>query len=246
MSELENIKETQQQGTQCSCDKETGEKPVTDEKPVEEVKEEPKTPEPVVTGNSKISIIRHEVLDMQVYNIMYQTGVDFSIKNISDVTIATLIFEAIFYDKRGEVLGTSNYRELDLKPGGTRGIAIKSKIIDSGILVSYNVRIVKMTTTDVEKVQIRRKEFNINFNGEVEVTGTLKNISNVEADAAAIATFVNHSKETVGDKVVFVKNIGPGKIKKFSFKFKPQEGDVVDTFNLKVVSNVENIMEEAK
>lgn len=236
MSELDNIKETHPQETQC--DKETEDKSSLEEKPAEEA---PKVPEPIVTGNSKVAIVKHELLDMQVYDTIFQTGVDFAIKNISDATIATLIFEAIFYDKHGNELDTQNQRELDIKPGVSRGIVIKSKVMESDKLKSYNVRIVKTTTTEIEKVQIRRKDLNINVDGGLEFNGTLKNISDIETDAAVVATFVNHKKETIGDKVVLTRNLEPGKIKKFSFKFKPQEGDTVDTFNIKIVSNVEEI-----
>jgi hypothetical protein len=218
---------------------------VAEEKPAEEIMEAPKTaPEATVTGNEKIAIVKHQLIDIQVYNTIYQTGVELAIKNVSNSTIATLIFEATFYDKNGNILDSGRHRELDLRPGVTRGIGIKSKIIEHDRLKSYQVKIVKMTTTDTEKVQLRRQDLKFGVSGEAEFSGTAKNISDVKTDAAVIATFYNHQKETVGDKVLLLKNLEPGKIRTVNFRFQPQEGDIADSCNIKIVSDIAEMTEE--
>ncbi len=229
----------------AQCKKEAENKPVADEKAAEEVKEAPKAPEAKVTGNSKIAITKHQLIEVQIYNDIWQTGAEFAIKNVSDSTIATLVFEAVFYDKEGNVLDTINHRELDIKPGISRGVGLKSKIFEPKRLKSYDVKIVKMTTTDIEKVQVRKQDLGFGIGGEAQFSGTLKNISDVKTDAAVVATFFNKDKGTVGDKVVLIRDIEPEKVKQFSLKFKPQEGDVISTCNIRVVSSIEEMAEGA-
>jgi hypothetical protein len=62
----------------------------------------------------------------------------------------------------------------------------------------------------------------------------VKNISEVKTDAALIATFYDHNKENIGTKVIILKDIEPNGIKQFHFIFKPQEGDIVETYNLNI------------
>jgi hypothetical protein len=51
---------------------------------------------------------------------------------------------------------------------------------------TYRVSVLRTLTTDVEKVQLRRHEI-WSVEGGEEVRGTLKNISDVKADAALVA-----------------------------------------------------------
>ncbi len=212
-------------------------------KPVEE---QATIPMPIVTGNDKVSIIKHQLSEMQVYNDMYKVSVEFSIKNISDITISTLVFEATFYDETGRALETVTQKELDLRPGVSRGVFINSHTITPTTIKSYNVRIARMTTTETEKVQLRKQELEIEATGEATLKGLVKNISGVKTDAALIATFNNKNKEAVGEKVLILRDIEPNTLKQFNLKFKPPAGAIIDGYSIKIISDIAELNEESK
>jgi hypothetical protein len=207
------------------------------EQAVEEAKEPPKTPVPTATGNEKITILKHS--PSGAYGGWDQrssapTGVELAIRNVSDSTIATAVFEAVFYDKEGNIVDTAKHREIDWKPDTSRAIHIASSIYEYDKVKSYDVRIIRTTTADVEKVQLCRHAIRTTETGEEEIRGIVKNISEVKTDAALVATFYDPKKENIGTKVIILRDIEPNTIRQFDFKFKPQEGDIVRTYSLNV------------
>jgi hypothetical protein len=205
-------------------------------------------PEPMVFGNDKVAIIKHSLLEIQIYNCMYKVSVDFAIKNISDKTIATLIFEARFYNKNGKLMDTIVHREQDFRPGMNRGIDIPSNaVVIPGIVKSYEVRIVRMTTTETEKVQFRNQDMKVDpMTGEAELKGIVKNISDARTDVVMVLTFSNFKKEAIGDKVILIRNIDPGQMKKFYLKYKAHGGEMVDGVNAFLASDIAEMAEETK
>ena len=202
-------------------------------------------PEPMVFGNDKVSIIKHSLLEIQIYNCMSKISVDFAIKNISDRTIATLVFEARFYSKNGKLLDTIVHRESDFGPGVNRGIDIPSNaVVIPGIVKSYEVRIIKMTTTETEKVQMRNQDMKLDpVTGGAAFRGMVKNISDAKTDAVVVLTFSNYKKEFIGDKVVIIRDIEPGKMKKFEFMYQPCGGEMVDGINVTISSDIAEVTE---
>jgi len=197
-------------------------------------------PEPKVTGNEKIKILKHSLkIDTQSLDYQGQTATaDISIRNVSDIKIATLVFEAVFYDIEGNITDIVKRKELELEANTSRAISIRSKPHKDRQLKSYDIRITRMTTSDVEKVQLRRNEIKTTNAGE-EVVGIVKNISNVKTDTALVANFFNREKESIGTKVLILRDIEPGNIKQFYFNFKPMEGDKVNSFKLIIGEIVE-------
>jgi hypothetical protein len=196
-------------------------------------------PEPKVTGNEKIKIIKHSLnagIGGDYRGVM--AGADIAIRNVSDTTIASLVFEAIFYDIEGNVLDTVKRREIELKPDTSRAVNINYTKQEPYQLRSYDVKITRMTTTDVEKVQLRRYEKRTTDAGE-EVRGIVKNISGVKTDAALVATFFDPKKENIGTRVIILKDIEPSIPKQFHFIFKPMKGDVVRSYTLNIGDLVE-------
>jgi hypothetical protein len=125
------------------------------------------TPEPTATGNEKVTILKHalsrkksdEFLDESPESITNSTmGAELAIRNVSDSTIATLLFEALFYDVEGNILDTVKHREINLRPKTSRAIYIQTLIALNNRVKSYAVRITRTITADVEKVQLRRYE----------------------------------------------------------------------------------------
>ncbi len=186
-----------------------------------------------VTGNDKIMILKHHLTITAESYFGRRSCVDFAIRNISEVTIATVIFEAVFYDIEGNVLDTVRQTEIELKPDVSRTVLI---IYPNTILFekvkSYKVRIAKMVTVDNEKVQLRFQKARTTDKGEEEIYGRVKNISIEKTDSAMVANFFNRKKESVGIKVVNIKGIEPEEVRQFRLTFKPQEDDKVDSYTL--------------
>jgi len=211
------------------------------EQAVEEAKESPKTPAPTATGNEKIKILKHSLPETDMSRDEeytsgeeYPISVELAIRNVSDSTIATTVFEAVFYDEEGNIVDTVKHREICLQPNTSRAIRISSSETEYDKVKSYDVRVVRTTTADVEKVQLRRHEIRTTETGEEEIRGIVKNISEVKTDTAVVVTFYDPKKENIGTKVLVLRDIEPNTIRQFDLKFKPQEGDRVGTYSLNV------------
>jgi hypothetical protein len=195
-------------------------------------------PTPNITGTDKVIILKHSLLEMQLQIDNYVVGVEFSMKNSSDITIATMMFEAEFFDKDGNIFEKVMHSELEFHPGQARGVRICASTKDYNKVKSYSVKIVKLMTTDVEKVHICRREIKLNEAGGLDITGSVKNISGVKTDAAIVVSYLNRKNEDIGSRVIVIAAIEPDSYREFKLDFKPPEGDIVNTGTLKVVSDV--------
>jgi hypothetical protein len=215
---------------------------------VEEAKEIPMAPAPTATGNASITILKHSISIVPVVareeEIEYgrpptPDGVELVIRNVSGSTMATAVFEAIFYDEQGNVLDTVRHREIELLPDTSRALRINSSISEHDQIKSYAVELIRTAPAAVEKVQLRRHDMTTTETGEEEIVGVVKNLSDVKTDAAVVANFYDPHKENIGTRVVFLREIEPNGIRKYNLKFKPQEGDIVRTYTLQVGDIVE-------
>ena len=208
------------------------------EQAVEEAKEPPKAPAPSATGNAQVAVLKHDlvdaVIDPQDNSRRFPAGVELAISNDSDTTIATAVFEALFYDHEGNILDTVKHREVDLRPNRSRGILISSLQYEYEKVKSYDVRLTRTTTADVEKVQLRKHDLWTTETGEEEISGIVKNISEVKTDAAVVITFYDANRENIGTKVVVLKDIEPDTFRQYDLRFKPQEGDTVGSYGLAI------------
>lgn len=196
-------------------------------------------PQPEVTGNESIEILKHSLNIGFKHELGNMSSASITIRNVSQITAASIIFEATFYDIEGNVMDTIKHREIDLKPGNSRAITIQLDKPGIEKFKSYNIRIARMTTADVEKVQIRRHEMKTVGNGEEEVRGVIKNVSNEKADAALAASFFDDKKENIGTRVIILRDIAPDDVKQFHITFKPIEGDKIKSYNLNIGDLVE-------
>ena len=198
-------------------------------------------PESKATGNEKVVILKHslpQVIDDD-QDDPSSTGVEFAIRNVSDTTIASVVFEAVVYDIEGNILDTVKHKEIDLKPNTSRAVAMNFSQQGVYQIRGYDVKITRMRTADDEKVQLRWQEMKTTDDGQEEVGGTVKNISGVKTDAALIATFFDPKKENIGTRVILLRDIEPGSIKQFHFLFKPIEEDMVRSHTLNIGEIVE-------
>lgn len=185
-------------------------------------------PEASVTGNVRLKILKHDMIDAyQDGKELFPCAVEVSLQNVSDKTIATLVFDALFYDFEGNVVESVKHKEFDIKPNYSRAVLVKSSINESGIVKSYNIKADLALTTDIEKVQIRAKDIVTNKNGEAEISGTAKNISDVELDSSLMAVIYDADENVIGSKSVLFKDMKPGSVHSFKVYFKPQEETVI-------------------
>ncbi len=221
-------------------DEKVNEASLIEGKLAEEAKEAPKLQESTAIGDEKITIIKHKIYIVVMHRIAFhEVGAELVIRNISESTIATAVFEAIFYDIEDNIIDTVKHKEIYFKPNTSRTITICSSTKDPYKVERYDVRLVRVTTADVERVQIRRNVVKTTETGEEEVTGIIKNISTEKTDAALIATFQNNKGENIGKKCIVLRDIEPNSLRQFHFKFKPQESDRIKAYSLDVVCDVE-------
>lgn len=205
--------------------------------------ESPKYPEPTAMGNEKIAIMKHQLtqLDMRKAGVGAKNFycAELAIRNISDITIATVLFEVDFYDVNGDIIDQVKHKEHELNPSNSRAIFIASTMDPDTVRIkSYNCKLTKTITADIEKIRICRHVIKTVENGE-EIEGIVKNISRFKTDAALVANFSNSNNENIGSKVIILRDIEPGCTKQFSFVFQPQEGDAVRTYSLYIICDVE-------
>ncbi|MFZ7132830.1 MAG: hypothetical protein ACOWWR_10770 [Eubacteriales bacterium] len=193
---------------------------------------------PVATGNDKIIIIKHQfyISDKDEY---HDSGVPSSIKldirNISEYRIASAVFEIELYDEKGKVLDTLRHKEIDLKSHDGRSVSVNYMRFNHeyDLVKSYSIKLIKMTTADIERIQFRNQRVRTTEAGE-EAEGIVKNISDVKTDAAVIVTYLDKYQETLGTRVVVLKDIEPNSIRPFRSIFKPQYGDRVYTIKFNI------------
>jgi hypothetical protein len=202
-----------------------------------EINEFPKMPTPTAIGDERVTILKHE-LTLTDPTVEYPTpaGIELAIRNLSDREIATATFEATFYDQEGQVVSSVKHNEIELQPDTSRGIRITSSVphYESHLVKSYAVNVTRTTTTDEERIQLRRHEIRTTTDGMEQVWGIAKNVGPVKMDAAVVWTFFNPRKVDLGTRVVILRDIEPNTIRQYEFTFKPPEGDSVRTYNVAV------------
>lgn len=211
---------------------------VSNEQAAEQTKENAKVPESTAIGNEKIAVLQHKLvgISMQRDDEFPTARIDLAVRNVSDATIGTAIFKALFYDAEGGIVDSVKHSEVEFQPETSRAIHIASSIpiYDHDRIQRYEVRLLRATNADVEKVQFRRYELNTLETGEEQVLGIVKNISSVTTSAAVIATFYDANKETIATKALALRDIEPNTVRRFDLRFKPQAGDTVRGASLAV------------
>jgi hypothetical protein len=195
------------------------------------------------TGNDRITILKHFLwpVDASVHRSIYKPTVELAIRNVSDITVATAIFDATFYDAEGNIIASFRHRESEIKPECSRAIYLIPDDCKSGIVTSYKVTLLKTLTADTEKFLLYSHQVRISETGGEEVKGTLKNMGDTKADAALVASFVDYSNEKIAIKVILVKDIEPGGYKNFHFIFDTPTGDRVGNYSLSIGEMMEGI-----
>jgi hypothetical protein len=155
--------------------------------------------------------------------------------------MATITFEATFYDMEGNIVDVVKHNELYLKPNTSRGSRVASfQDPDKVKIKGYSIKVKRSVTADVERVQMRKHVIQATEEGE-DISGVVKNISEIKTDAALVANFTDSRNEKIGSKVVVLRDIEPHSIRQFHFTFKPQKGDMVRAYTLNVICDIEEV-----
>lgn len=208
------------------------------------------TPEQTVTGNDRIKILKHsfheinETVDHWISQL--ESTINVAVKNISDKTISTTIFEALFYDFEGNVIRSLIHKEFDIKPNCSRSfvITIECDKTKDDYARSYNVRVIKTVTADVEKVQIRKNEMKKLDNGGQEICGVIKNISPNKTDAVLVANFSDYLGENIGISVLPLKELKPDSLQRFQLSYYPPEGVKIGNYTLDIAEMIDGNITE--
>jgi hypothetical protein len=199
------------------------------------------SPVSTVTGNDSIRIMNHIFLEGNnpFGSPIKGAGVEIGIRNISGKTIATAVFEAVFYDLEFNILDKVKHTESEIKANSSRAITIVSDKCMGLPARRYEVQIVKTVTSEIEKVKVLR-DWKRTTGRKEEISGIVKNISEVRTDAALIVTFIDDTQEKIGISVLNVKDIEPHSTKSFKFYFMlPVEG-VHSNYTIDVGEVIEN------
>lgn len=200
-------------------------------------------PVPTAIGNNEIQILEHSLQKVEEFSSGQrpETSINVAIKNISEKTVSTAIFEIIMLDGSGIILDKIVHKELYIKSQNGRRFNVVTKSDIWNKVKSYKIRVIKTITADIEKVQICSQRIRTNDNGEEEFGGLIRNISDVKTDTAVVATFKDRLDDVIGIIVLPVKNIEPGKVKKFDFIYTNPSRGHINSFRLDVGDILEPI-----
>jgi hypothetical protein len=201
------------------------------------------TPDPEAVGSDKIEVVSHRILEAdQCAGV--KRSLEMEIKNICEKTLATAVLEANFYDGEGTLLDTVCHKEFEFKPQSICTFSIAPEKPEAEAFRTYKVSVRKAITTDFEKVQIKSHDMKP-VNGDVEVSGVVKNVSDGKADAAVVTLFKDVKDEKIATRVIYIRDIEPGASKQFKFKFDVPEGETVNSYIISVGSIAEEEVKAA-
>jgi len=197
------------------------------------------TPAPMAKGDDRVEITEHHLREGG--SEVGVTAIGVAIRNVSGKGIARAVFDAVLYDSEGKVLGTVRHREFELRPNESRVICISDGKVCGGMAKSYNITTLKTVTTDVERIRVCMHEMRTVEDGVAEVTGIVKNMSDVKTDAALVAVFKDSRDRRIGTRIVPARGIEAGTYKQFCFRFDTPKGETVNSCFLDVGEMVEGI-----
>jgi sporulation protein YlmC with PRC-barrel domain len=136
------------------------------------------TPVPIATGDDRINVLKHNFHEnMNTDTDELKQEIEIAIRNIAPETIATIVFNAEIFDTEGSYLGEVRHIESDIKPNTSRAVIIQIDNINKyNSARSYKVSILKTITADTQKVLLRRDEKRVCPNGDINVSGVIKNV----------------------------------------------------------------------
>ena len=201
------------------------------------IKEMVVTPVPKAEGDQRIVILRHSFQDTGLLDVgiaEIKRGIELAIRNVSGENIASALFAIDLFDAAGNFITTLKHTESDIRRDTSRSFLIQPIGVKDDIIRSYNIKLIKTVTADIEKVQLRRNEVKRLPNGSEEVSGLVKNVSSVKTDAVVVVTYLDAKEEVIGLRALRINDTEPGTVRNFKVVFTPPEGETVKTRNIDI------------
>jgi hypothetical protein len=203
-------------------------------------------------GCEAIKVLRHSFhpIDGLYGPVQVERGksVAVTIENMTEECMAAVVCACDFYDSDGELMDSVRKRISEIKANATKSFVIASQKLAKDAK-KYSVSIIKVITSQEEKILIYRAGTSRMGTGEELVRGLLKNISNSAVDAWFVATFFSSENEVIGTRVLKLEGISPNSTREFSFVYMPPaEGERVSksVFDIgtvvePLITNIENL-----
>ncbi len=194
------------------------------------------TPVATAAGDKRIEVLKHGFHESTNEETdEFNKDIEVAIRTVSPEPVVTTIINAELFDAEGSSMGEVRHIESDIKPNTSRAVIIPiNSITGYNSAKSYKIITSKTTTVDTQKVLLRRDERKVLPNGDINVSGIVKNVSGIKTDASVAVTFLDAKKEELGTMVLPVKDIEPGSVRNFSLLFHPPAGETVKTYNIDI------------
>ena len=194
------------------------------------IKEMVVTPVPKAEGDQRLVILRHSFQDTGMLDVgieLIKRGIELAVRNVSGESIASAIFAVDLIDAEGNYISTLKHTETDIRRNTSRAFLIQTTSVKDDIIRSYNVKLIKTVTAELEKVQLRRNEVKRLPEGREELSGLVKNVSSVKTDAVIVVTYLDANEEPIGVRTLKLRDIAPGTVQNFALEFTCPEGMTV-------------------
>ncbi len=211
-----------------------------------------KAPEPVASGNEKVEILSHSLILKKATSQKAGKGVSFSVKNNAGASIGKLVFEAVFFDAKGNVIDTVERNVIDFEADKTYSLRIDTEKAEKVDIASYEVHIKKMVLTPVPKVEgdqrivIIKHSFQDTGLLDVGIThikrGIELSIRNVSGQAIASAIFAVDLFDAEGNFITMLKHtesdIQPNTSRAFLIQTTSVTDDIIRSYSIKLIKTV--------
>jgi len=191
------------------------------------IKEMVVTPVPEAEGDQRLVILRHSFQGTGAPDVGITTikrGIELAVRNVCGESIASAIFAIDLFDAAGNYISTLKHIETDIQRNTSRAFLIQTTSVKDDIIRSYNIKLIKTVTAELEKVQLRRNEVKRLPEGREEVSGLVKNVSSVKSDAVVVVTYLDANEEPIGVRTLELRDIAPGTVQIFALDFTCPEG----------------------
>jgi hypothetical protein len=128
------------------------------------------------------------------------------------------MFDVVFYDYYNNIVDIVRERVYEIKSNTNRAFKVTSNKIMNEMneyARSYKITLIRATTTDIEKVILKKEVLTRLESGDMSIRGVVKNVSDFKTDAVVAVSFIDSYGLEVGCRVMQVRDIEPGATREF-------------------------------
>jgi hypothetical protein len=211
-----------------------------------------RAPDPVISGNEQVEILSHGLMLKKDTVAGVGKGVVFEFRNKTEASIGKLVFEAVLFDAKGNIIDTLERNINDFEAGKTYSLRIQSAKAGTIDVASYDVHIKEIVVTPLPEVEGDRRIVIIKHN--FEDTGSLGidmnqikrgielAIRNVSGQAIASAIFAVELFDAAGNLITTLKHtetdIQRDTSRAFLIQTTSVKDDIVRSYKIKLIKTV--------